>query len=360
LAAALAASCALAQYDTGFEVADGINASAGGTVLTGQDSYYLPTGVTSVDFLAYTYAGNTLGIAANPQGGQQFVGVIGPGGGTIYGRAQRDINWGATTATVSYDACCIYQGNPPASNNLGSFSVQPYPGSASYIHLFSFADINNPTSWRAFYLAYTAAGVVHTQPGMSPGALWENIPMNRWMHFETDISFTENRITQVRIRDLTTNQTATFDPLDWYLEGGQAGGRPLPTGFRMFSGGSLVGNATCFDNMNMTLGGTGYQLSVSGACPGTVTVSWTGAGQGQQGLVIGNQPGQTIIPQNQPCAGTVLGIQGQVALVDPPGIHSTQGGAGSFSGPCPGAASGKYLQLVRGGTCDTSNVVQLP
>lgn len=109
-----------------------------------------------------------------------------------------------------------------------------------------------------------------------------------------------------------------------------------------------------------TTGGGGYTLTVTGSCPGTVTVAWTGAGAGQQGLVLGNNLGNTNIPNGQPCAGTPLGISGGVMLVDPPGIHSTQGGAGSFNGNCPGAVSGKRLQLVKGGSCVTSNVARLP
>jgi hypothetical protein len=108
-------------------------------------------------------------------------------------------------------------------------------------------------------------------------------------------------------------------------------------------------------------GGGGYTLSVTGSCPGNVTISWTGAGSGQHGLVLGNQLGQTTIPQTEPCAGTILGIQGGVMLIDPPGIFSTGGGSGSISGNCPGAVSGKRVQGVKGGTpCTTSNVIQLP
>jgi hypothetical protein len=110
-----------------------------------------------------------------------------------------------------------------------------------------------------------------------------------------------------------------------------------------------------------TTGGGGYTLSVTGACPGNVTISWTGAGSGQHGLVLGNNLGSFTIPSGQPCQNTVLGITGGIMLIDPPGIFSTGGGSGSISGNCPGAVSGKRVQGVRGGSpCVTSNVIQLP
>jgi len=59
----LTACVASADYISDFE---GLNASADGVVLTGQDGYYLPPGVESVDFWAFTYAGNALGLPRIP------------------------------------------------------------------------------------------------------------------------------------------------------------------------------------------------------------------------------------------------------------------------------------------------------
>jgi hypothetical protein len=110
-------------------------------------------------------------------------------------------------------------------------------------------------------------------------------------------------------------------------------------------------------------GGGGFDLTIDmpGGCPGAITVSWTGSpGTGLQALVIGNSLGSTTIPGTYPCPGTVLGVQGGVQLVDPPGYFNNQGGAGSISGNVnSGAVCGKYLQLVKGGTCETSDVEQI-
>lgn len=116
-------------------------------------------------------------------------------------------------------------------------------------------------------------------------------------------------------------------------------------------------------NQYVTIGtGGGYSLALSGSCPGTVRVEWSGATpRAQQGLVFGARQGSTTIPGGNPCPGTVLGVAGQVRLVDPPGFFGTgQNGSGSIQGNAGAGACGSFLQLVEGGTCQTSNVAQIP
>ncbi len=101
----------------------------------------------------------------------------------------------------------------------------------------------------------------------------------------------------------------------------------------------------------------GYRLNVGGSCPGTVSVDWSGATpSAQQAIVFGNNLGSTTVPTG-PCAGTVLGIQGQVRIVN---IIGTGGGSGSVNGRAGTGACGHYLQLVEAGSCNTSNVDQIP
>ncbi len=100
-----------------------------------------------------------------------------------------------------------------------------------------------------------------------------------------------------------------------------------------------------------------YNLNVSGLCPGTVTVRWSGATPGrQQALVFGASEGSTTIPTG-PCQGTMLGVQGQVRLIE---TFGTGSGAGTISGRAGTSACGHYLQLVESGSCNTSNVRQIP
>lgn len=110
-----------------------------------------------------------------------------------------------------------------------------------------------------------------------------------------------------------------------------------------------------FDNVVISQGG--YRCSVSGTCPGTVRVAWSGATPNrQQGIVFGNNQGSTTIP-NGACQGTQLGIQGQVRLVN---IIGTGSGSGSVNGSAGTSACGHFLQLVESGSCNTSTVAQIP
>lgn len=102
----------------------------------------------------------------------------------------------------------------------------------------------------------------------------------------------------------------------------------------------------------------GYRLSVRGTCPGQVTIEWNGATPNtQQGLVFGLSQGSTTIPSG-PCQGTVLGIQGQVQLVNTFGTGPN--GSGTLSGNAGTSACGRFLQLVEVPSCNVSNVGTIP
>jgi len=252
----LVATVAAAQYENDF---DGLMADPNGVVLTGQDFFYLPTG--SVDFLAYTYAGNVLGMPQNPEGGTIFVAGLGPGG-TTFARTQRDVAFGDGTGAwqITYDFCAAYLGTGASANNLGSFSIRYDDTNVHNIHLFSWVDPNVPTNYNAFYLAYDATGIQMAQPGTSPGPAWGNLVLNHWYRAWTTIDLDQNKIVEVGIIDLETMQQSVFNPVDWYLVGGSAGAIGPPQNFRFFGGGSVYGNAMAFDNMSIA------QPAASGAC----------------------------------------------------------------------------------------------
>jgi hypothetical protein len=233
-----------AQYSQDFE---GLNGSAAGVILTGQDGYYLPGGVTNTDFKCYTYAGNALGVVQNPDGGAQFIGGTGPGDGVTYARAERSVVFGAVRMELLYDFCGIYIGAPPGSNNLGSFSMRQASANTVHINLFTWVDPNNPTAINSTYVAYDANGTQFPIPGSSPGAEWENLSPNHWYRCRTVIDLVENTIVEVGIRDLSGGNEAVFNPTGWYLIGGASGFLP-PDGIRFFGGGGTPGNSTCWDN----------------------------------------------------------------------------------------------------------------
>jgi len=125
-------------------------------------------------------------------------------------------------------------------------------------------------------------------------------------------------------------------------------GYPLPTGAQ-----NVFGAGTWDVSYGLVCGGGGgFAISLSGPCPGSKTLSWTGAGSGQMGIVVGNSQGSTTIPFG-PCQGTVLGIQGGLLLYN---VIGTQGGAGQVTGTVGGGACGKLVQCINTGSCDTSNV----
>jgi len=312
----LTCGVANAQYTADFE-APTYTGSAEGVDIWGQDAFYnpAPPDTETITAYVYTYLDNALGIVENPFGGdEQFVAGRGPGSNT-YSRAQRDITWGTGVWTVWYDVAALWLPDDPngaAANNVGSFSSQLYPGEATYIHLFSWIPGQEGVLWRAFYLAYDASGVAHSQPGQSPGPEWDNLVLNHWYRFSTTLDYGLNRITEVSITDtapcaadvdgdgdtdlndlaalLTAygssvgqpnyNPAADFDndqdvdladlafllsgygcvptpvtttayPTEWYMEGGQAGGLPLPSGFRLFAGGGEPGNTVAWDNLSI-------------------------------------------------------------------------------------------------------------
>ena len=242
-----AASVASAQYISGFELLD---ASAMGVALTGQEGFYIPAGTTSVDFLAYTYADNPLGLPANPEGGETFVAGAGPGGGT-FARAQRDFAFTGLLKRISFDfAVPSFSGTLPASDFIGSFSFQPAT-SAQFIALLSWMDLAVADSYRLGFVVFSEAGVQVPLPGAVAGPSFENLRPDTWYRVEIVGEWRERRIRKVQISEVGSMPTAET-PDDWFFNGGALGTNPLPEAFRFFGGGGQSGNAVAFDNFTFS------------------------------------------------------------------------------------------------------------
>ncbi len=306
------AAVASAGYQQNFET---LNGSAAGVVLTGQDAYYIPSGTTSTDFLCYTYAGNALGFVQNPDGGNQFVAGRGPGNGT-YARAQRDIDWFFIPGWGQFkiDMACQFLLTGASTNNIGSFSVRDDNtlGINTYIHLATWVDPNNPTTFNFFYLAYDASGTQFAAPGQSPGPGWEGLSVNHWYRVWTTVDrsgtdATNNQITEVGITDLTTGITNTASPSGWYLAGGSAGSTYLPVAFRIFAGGGSDGNATAWDNVDQNI--LGACCLPSGACAMTTEAGCGGQGGTYQGDFSLCDPNPCGAAQGACCVGADCSIQ---------------------------------------------------
>lgn len=301
------AAVASAGYQTGFET---INGSPGGVILTGQDGYYIPSGTVSTDFLCYTYSGNTYGFVQNPDGGNQFVAGRGPGGGT-YARAQRDFDFFFIPGVgkFEYDIACQFVLTGVSSDNIGSFSVREENtlGLNAYIHLMTWVDVNNPTNFNAFYLAYDAAGTQFAAPGQSPGPGWEGLSLNHWYRMWTTCDLVTNLIIEVGITDLTTGITNVANPSQWYLYGGSAGTAYLPISFRIFAGGGNDGNMTAWDNINLQI--LGACCVPSGACVYLTEAECGGQGGTYQGDFSSCDPNPCgTVPTGACCVGADCSI----------------------------------------------------
>ncbi len=348
---ALLAAPATAQYANDYET---LTASATGELLTGQDGYYLPS--AGADYYAYTYAGNDLGIVANPDGGDQFVAGRGPGDGT-YARTQKDFTWGTGYVELTYDMTGLYMGVDGSADNVGSFSVQPYPGSQSYIHLFSWVDPATPTNFKGWYMSYNADGSLNNVPGVSPGAGWDNLDVNHWYRFGTILDFATNRMVYAYITDLHTGVSDGAALDGWYMEGGEAGGMPAPTGFRFFAGGGTNSdNVTAWDNMSSQ--SVAMAASMAGDCGEQVAIKCEGATPGGKVAIVASvKPGPWVNPTGT-CNGITLDLRPGF-IYGPKNLTADAAGEVSMKANMPANLCGKLLiQFVDLKSCGVSNVIK--
>ncbi len=253
----VAALCTLsfAQFSDNFESE---TASAGGTALTngfgggGQSGWYNPVS-GSVDGNVFTYAGNSLGLASNPNGGNNFLGmkVLTAQGSN---RAQHAVSFSSTVETLSYDFIAAFSGTAPSADNLGSVSLQP--GATNYFQtIMQWATpVNHTANADAFnanigHFATNGGGIVFD----SPGTAWQSLPLNHWFHQTVTWDFGTNLITDTTLTDITAGgATNDFKPTGWYLAGGanNAGGLATPTDVRFFTSGS-AGDIMGYDNASV-------------------------------------------------------------------------------------------------------------
>lgn len=126
---------------------------------------------------------------------------------------------------------------------------------------------------------------------------------------------------------------------------------------------SLIGGGGYTDVRGIAFIGAanGRALFITGRCPGMVTVQWRGAAPARPAaLLLGAVRGRWRIPFGLPCGGTLLGIEGRVRPLDPPGVFSTGTGSGSLSGLAGTSACGLSLQFIEIGACEVSNAAVIP
>ncbi len=141
------------------------------------------------------------------------------------------------------------------------------------------------------------------------------------------------------------------------------GGLPMIDRLWAFGADAVTGSSVGDDGYvtRITLGAGGLSLSITGACPGRVTVSWSNATPSRpMGIALANSTGNFTVPGGV-CGGTQLGLSNSGLQLVYTG-NTGAGGSGNVSSNAGTAACRKFLQMVvaDGSPCETSNVVQIP
>jgi hypothetical protein len=257
--------------------------SAQGTIITGQQGWYLPA-VGGFDGLVFTYANNTLGVPQNPQGGLQFEAGV---GSTNFVRAQHQVDFSTGGMWRAQWDCTGKWVGPslPAVNNIGSWSQQDSTTTRYFQQLMSWGGAGNPYSgpfapppdrlatadrFHIHWGFHTAVSPTTIAFGV-PSEDWLDLPVDNWYRVGVKWDFEAAQILEVSIQNLTAGGpviTNDVIALGWYLRGGPNSTLPLPTDIRLFAGGN--GDMAAWDNLiiePLTTGPTCYAN-----CDGSTTV----------------------------------------------------------------------------------------
>jgi hypothetical protein len=252
-----------AQYSTNFET---FAAAAAGTPCAGQDGFYVPPVAGSIDGNIHTYAGNTLGVPVNANGGANFWGGL-SAGGTAFARSQRAVTIPSGLVKVTYDVCCNYLGAVVPTNNIGSFSFQPSTASL-YVNLLAAYPVGvvfPPTTWDANVV--TRGVVPGTVTTVLPNPAFQGLAMNVWHTWSCTVNMATGEHTEFTIRNGVTGITTVYRPTTPLLMPvAPALPGAIPTDFRFFAGGTTAGNVFAIDNFSITDGAATVEVQGEG-CP---------------------------------------------------------------------------------------------
>lgn len=276
-------------YTTGFE-GPTFTASAAGTGCAGQDGFYIPAVAGSIDASIYTYAGNALGIPANPSGGANF--YAGRALTSSPARSQRLISLPTNCRVlIEFDVLCTYAGVAAAPpNNIGSFSFQP-SASAFYVNLLArwpTGVTNPPATWNADFVDGAGAQVAVPDPA------FQNLATNVWHRWGCVADLATREYVSFRITDGTTGVTTVYTPAPGTLPLPLAATGTFPTDFRLFTGGA--DDVFAVDNLVIDYAAE-YTAYGSGGCSGSLGVPTLVAAPGSRPtlgsafqVVVGNLP----------------------------------------------------------------------
>lgn len=238
----LAASLA-AQYHQNMET---LTASPTGSILTGQDGFYIPT-AGGYDGNVYTYAGNPLGVPVNPNGGANFYAGVSTAVSPYYVREQHPLTLPSSVIHIECDMLCNYIGTGTASQYAGSVSLQDSTASRFSNMLCSWNTATPVLTWDCF-LQSGAAIVAIGDPAFA------GLATNVWHHWGITIDLTNELYVDFTITNGATNVTTHYVPTTPMPLGNAGLNYPNPTGFRFFTGGTTGDNVFAIDNFVLDTG----------------------------------------------------------------------------------------------------------
>lgn len=248
-----------AQIEADFE-SPAFAGSAAGSPLAGQQGFFVPPD-TLVGGDCFTYEGNELGIAANPNGGSQFGACVRRS--ADFARIEHPIGFESGCWEFDVDVNVAYIGALPTTNYAGSISFQPFPGAGSIVLLMYWDDTHSADSYSIRIVGHDGAGNVPFAAGVPiPNASFRHLAANHWYHLTLNLELNSvNALTALVITDIDAGSPPVPyapDPLDGYYLGGGDRSEGAPTGLRFYAGGGFEGdhnsgNVLAFDNVRLAL-----------------------------------------------------------------------------------------------------------
>jgi hypothetical protein len=299
---AILGPAAMADFADNFE---GVTASAAGTILTGQNAWYIPV-TGSIDMFAFTYAGNAYALPALGVGGVNFAG--GASDGVAFGRAAHDLTYDAGVWTQTSYFCAKWDnGAALPVDNIGSFSLNrggdAFGSYQGLITLLSWMEpgVNANSEIRFQFVAFNDVGA---QTTYFPGII--GVVQNHWYRATVTFDLVANRFLGFALTDMDTGvsiwRLRPFDDgaggfIELYLAGGpnNGAGLPPPTGVRMFAGSSAAtaGNKVGWDNVKATTGMLSVAETVTPG-PGIVLAGDIRSSFEDDGLRLETRPGVVL------------------------------------------------------------------
>jgi hypothetical protein len=228
------------HYESGFE---GLQGSAAGTAVTGQDGFFLPP--ARLDARIHTYAGNALGVFQNQSGGSRFLACQGTAAGAA--AAQRLVTMPVDCEIhIEFDVCVRYLGaGAPPTTEIGGFSLQP-AGVARTVELAARWPAGAgpaPASWDADVRIGPGAGTVVPVQHVA----FQGLLVDVWHRWGATVDLRSGAYTGFNITNGLTGVRTLVTPPPGSAPLALAGG-PLPDSFRVEAAGA--GAVLAFDRFS--------------------------------------------------------------------------------------------------------------